>query len=820
MTAGGGEGFGGVEHALDALQFDRALDLVAGKATSELGARRVRELRPFTRADAARRALDTADEMAGFLMAEESWSPPAVPDAAGAIRRLGTEGSVLEAEEMRSLGVLMASSRAARKAILRWSSEHRRLAEVAGRLTKHPDLEGRVEKTFDDRGNVADGASKRLKEVRRELRTARNDLVTRLEEFSRGLPDRYRVPDGSVTLRAGRYCVPVRREGRSKVGGLVHDESASGQTLFVEPPLAIEPMNRIRELELEEEREVRRILEELTRAVRPHADELRVNLETLGELDSLFARAKYALEHGGSPPELVTGDGRGPYRVERGLHPLLEASSDRAVPFDLELSPSEKVLLVSGPNAGGKTVLLKSVGLLSALAQSGIVPPAGPDTRLPLFRRFFAVIGDEQSIEASLSTFSAQVRNLREIAEEADGASLVLVDEIGGNTDPAEGAALAAAFLLRMADQAGLTVATSHLGELKGLAGEDERLVNASLQFDAERLRPTYRLVRDRPGRSYALEIAERMGLPAELIARARSRLDREEREMEGVLAELQEREEELGRHAAEARRERERLEERARELEERTREVERREAEVEREAQDRTERYLLEAREEVEEAIRRLEDRYGDSAEETREEAEREEAASEARARVEEAIRERRRQKPEEAPRRRRGPPPDLEEGDPVTVRSLGREGRLEELRGEQAVVRAGGFKITVPVEELEAAADGDSGAAGEREVRSGGGRRPDLEAKSEVDLRGLRTDEVESSLTAALDAAIVADLERLRVIHGKGTGALRQRVREILDGEERIYGFRGGGPGEGGSGVTVVSLRPGGSGAVGGGG
>ena len=812
----------GEEHALRSLEFPRVLDLIAGKATSEVGAERVRELRPYSRAEAAREELETADEVTAFLLGDDAWAPPPIPDVRSALNRLDVEGALLEGEELQRIGVLLASSRKARTSILRWSSEYERLPEVAGRLTKDEELEERLRTSFRDDGRVADAASGELESIRRELRDARQGLVDRLEEFSRGLPDRIRVENASVTVRSGRYCVPIRREGRSEVGGLVHDESASGQTLFVEPPMAIEPMNRIRELELAENREVRRILEELTGAVRPRAADLEVNLHVLAELDSLFARAKYALGHGGTRPELADGESREEYRVVEGVHPILEATEgERAVPFDLELDAEERVLLVSGPNAGGKTVLLKSVGLLSALAQSGIVPPVDVGTRLPVFSSFFAVIGDEQSIEDSLSTFSAQVSHLLHILEEADGLSLVLVDEIGGNTDPAEGSALAAAFLLEMARSAGLTVATTHFGQLKSLAGEDDRVVNASLQFDSEHLRPTYRLIRDRPGRSFALEIAERIGLPEELLREARSRLSREERAMEGVLAELEEREEELERLTADLRHRRGELEERERELEERADEVERREAEVERAAQERAEEYLLEAREEVEEAIRRLEREYEEAApaggRESGEEGRRE-AASEARAAVEEAVRERRRRAPEAPASAEKGaeagPPEDLEEGETVLVASLDGTGQLEELRGDRAVVLKGGVRLTVDRSELrrvpegEGDADRGNGTAPTRRAEA----RPDFDASSEVDLRGKRTDEVEGPLLSALDAAIVSDLPRLRVIHGKGTGALRQRVRELLSEDDRIRGFREGGPGEGGSGVTIVELKEGG--------
>lgn len=805
-------------HALQVLEFQRVLDLVAREATSDLGARRIVNLLPGTAAREVREALLTSDEMASFLLREEAWRPGPIPDLRSALRHLRVTDSVLEPEPLRQVAVLLATAIRVRTRLLAGDRSRReRLAALARGLARLPEHQERLERSFDEAGEVADGASPELKRIRGALRTRRAQLVQRLESFAASLPARHRVPDASVTVRSGRYCVPIRREGRSSVGGIVHDESASRQTLFVEPPLAIEPMNRVRELELAESREVRRILAELTESLRPVAEDLVETLERLTEVDALFARARYGLAHGGTLPEIGGEGARELYRVAEGRHPLLLESEERAIPFHLELQPEETVLLVSGPNAGGKTVLLKSMGLFSAMAQSGIVPPVGAGTRLPCFGRFFAIIGDEQSIVASLSTFSAQVRNLREILEESDGRSLVLADELGSNTDPAEGAALAAAVLLRLSQQAGLTVATTHLGELKSLAGESPRIVNASLQFDARALRPTFRLRRDRPGRSYALEIAARHGLSQEVLEVARSRLSSGDRAMERVLEELEAREAELERLEWEIQsRERElaRLEEdatrRVEDLKERERELVRRERERERDARRRAEQYLLEARERVEEAIRRLEEQFvAAAAEEAAGEApaterSRAAAASEARGEVERAVRESRRKAP--APTEDPTVPPSaLREGANVRIRSLDRMGELRELRGDRAVVSTGGVRLTLPTADIEPSPADGGNEGGRREE----GRRPELEPRTEVDLRGLRVEEVEAELLSAVDAAIYADLPLLRIIHGKGTGALRQRVQELLRGDPRIPAFRAGERGEGGSGVTVVEFR-----------
>ena len=806
------------DHALRLIEYPRALELIAERATSTLGADRLRALRPWTEHAAAEEALSTTSDMVSFVLRTPEWAPPPLPDVRGALRRLAVDGSVLEAPALRDCGILLASARRARQDVRRRSEDFRRVAALADRLLVEEALEERLDRSIDPSGELTDRASAELARLRRDLRSERSSLVSRLERYAAQLPDRLRVPDASVTVRGGRYCIPVRREGRTHVGGIVHDESASTQTLFVEPPFAIEPMNGVREIELAEGREIRRILAELSDELRPLAGGLRESLEALAELDALFALAGYALDHGGARPALVPPGGG--YRVREAYHPVLQVVEERAIPFDLELRPDETVLLVSGPNAGGKTVLLKAIGLLSAMAQSGIIPPVGEATSLPVFGSFFAIIGDEQSIDASLSTFSAQIGLLREILESSDDRSLVLVDEIGSNTDPAEGAALAAAVLLRLASQAALTAVSTHLGELKSLAGDDPRIVNASLQFDPGSLRPTYRLIRDRPGRSYALEISERLGLDPGVLTVARERLSEGSRALESVLSDLESREDELERlrgsvekERAELRRERAELDDELRRSSHRASELERRERAVDRDARRKAERYLLDARREVEETISELQTGFEElaavlaSGSEDRstmiEKAQR--AARNARRAVESSLSDVRSRAPvPPSTGESVGDPADLfVPGDRVGVASLGEVGRLLALERDRAVVELGGVRMTIAPTALRAAPE-----EGKRPARKGEWRAPTVEASPEVDLRGLRVDEIEPTLVPALDAAIQADLPRLRIIHGKGTGALRERVQELLAADARVPSFRLGTYREGGAGVTVVEL------------
>jgi DNA mismatch repair protein MutS2 len=782
-------------HALDVLQYPAALGVVARHASSPLGAEAVRALLPSDIPSVVRDELARVDQMSSFLFRAQDWQMPPLPDARTALRRLNVAGSVLDAAELRDIGVVLRGSSLTRRAVLQHSDDVPLLAAVAERLIRLDDEEKRLHEVIDAAGSVRDSASRELARLRREMRGARARIVERLEQYIGTLPSRFQVSDASVTVRDGRYVIPVRREGRAEVGGLVHDESATGNTLFIEPPIAIELMNRLRELELAEAREVLRILRELTDELRPHGAMLQQAFAALVEIDSLLARARYALHVAGHRPEIDSeGD---TLSIVHGRHPLLLESTHDIVPFDLLLDPAERTMLVSGPNTGGKTVLLKAIGLLSALTQAGVIPPVGTGTKLPLFRDIFADIGDEQSIEASLSTFSAHLKNLREILEGADDRSLALIDEMGSGTDPAEGGALADAILRTLTRRGTRTIATTHLGQLKQIAAEEAGVINASLQFDAVELRPTYRLLKNVPGRSYGLAIARRLGLPAGVLAQAEAAMPQSEREATQLLEELEAKDRALSDALADASSERARAESLRRDVEEREQALRRREREAERRARQQARDILLNAREEVETAIRELRAAAADGQEAI------DEAARAARRRVEERAKREAERTPQEP--MRRGSRQDVREGAHVRIAARNLSGVVTELRDDRATVEVGGIRMQVPVSELVV----EQAPQPARQRARTTWVAPDLDVSSELDLRGMRADEVVSRVQLALDAAIQADLPSIRIIHGKGTGALREVVTELLKADGRIRSFRPGGVGEGGSGVTVAELR-----------
>jgi DNA mismatch repair protein MutS2 len=796
-------------HALGVLEFPRVMALVAGRASSSLGAARVRALAPRDDRAWIEAEHTRVSAMRALVSAEGGWAPEAIPDLTTPLARLRITGTSWSGAELLAGALLLRSSRRTLDTL----RDTRRpavatavLAPLAERLVSAREQESAIERVVDDDGNVRDDASPTLRRVRRELRGSQGELVRLLERVMARLEPHQQVPDMSVSVRNGRYVIPIRAGARAVVGGIVHDSSGSGATLFVEPPAAVEAGNRIRELDAEEAAEVERILRELTDAIRPLRDAMVGALDALVELDSLHARARFAIEFRCSPAELVSpADG---LAIRDGRHPLLLAQDVPVVPFDLELLPGERTLLVSGPNTGGKTVLLKAIGLMSAVAQAGVPVPVGAESRIPVFDDIFADVGDEQSIQASLSTFSAHVKNLAEILRAATSRSLVLIDELGSGTDPLEGAALGGAILEELTRRRTLTVATTHLGALKELATEVEGVVNASLQFDAIELAPTYRLLKGVPGRSYGLSIARRLRLPEEVLARAEERVPQVERDVNALLADLEQRDEELARREREVTAMGDDLRERASRIGEREQRVREREREMERASRQEARRYLLDARAEIERTIRELKAAGADSIEETarsaRQNAER--MAAEQGSALERLDEQRRGPR---TPQRSASPPrrDAVSVGDVVELSTFGgRSGRLVDVRDGQGVVAVGAVKMTVPLASLTRAANQLSPA---QVAHHRHGDLPEVEAASEVDLRGMRVGEIDDLLMPALDSAVRADLKELRIIHGKGTGALRDRVSELLRKDTRVASFRLGAWNEGGAGVTVAELR-----------
>jgi DNA mismatch repair protein MutS2 len=793
-------------HGLSILEYPRVLDIVAGHASSQLGAARVRDLSPRIDRDWLETEHGRVAAVKGLVSADEPWHPSPLVDVVAALKRLRVEGVSLAAADLLGIGTLLRSSRQTQLALRdqkRPAVSRAVLAPLADRLYASKSLEDAIARVLNDDATIRDDASPALRRIRRELHASHAALVHLLESAMQRLDPSQRVSDMSVTLRNGRYVIPIRREARSSVGGIVHDTSATGATLFVEPPAAVEFGNRMRELESEELEEIDRILRELSDEIRPHRDGLLDSIDALTELDSLYARARFAIAFGCAASVLVSSTEG--FMILQGRHPLLLAQGREVVAFDLSMEAGERTLLVSGPNTGGKTVLLKAIGLLSALAQSGIPAPASVESRLPMFDDVFADVGDEQSIEASLSTFSAHLKNLSEILRLATRGSLVLIDELGSGTDPLEGAALGWAILEELTQRGTFTIATTHLGTLKELASKVAGVINASLQFDSVALAPTYRLIKGVPGRSYGLAIARRLHLSERVIERAEERLPQQERDMAALIERLEQKETELATREREAQTILGDARSRMADVSRRERNVRERERATEKESRKEARRHLLDARAEIERTIKELKKQGAETIDDAGRAARQrvEELAAGQGAHLERLDREEAKlqRQPASGPNVAAEP---IAAGDNVSVETLsGRPARVMEIRGDEAVIAVGQVKMTVPIRALSHMSD--ERAEVMVAVR---GDLPEVEVKSELDMRGLRVDEAESELLQGLDAAIRADLRSLRIIHGKGTGALRERVTEMLRKDTRVKGFRLGAWNEGGTGVTIVDL------------
>lgn len=787
-----------IGEALEALEFTAALDRVAGNAAGPLGAEAIRARRPTGDVTWIEGELMLVNEAASLIRTRQGISPEPVPEIARALSRLGVEGSVLEIGEMIAIRQTLAAARLVAGELKRVEKDATRLY-LLGRPLPSRTVEKRLEQSFDADGYLLDSASPGLAAARKEVRSARDRLVKRLESLLKAAEGS--GGDGSVTVRNGRYVIPLRRDSRNRPGGIVHDESASGGTLFVEPAEAIELGNALRAAEAAEEREVLRVLRELTELIRPERWVIAEAHAMCVRVDEVVARGRYAVQVDGQVPAVRPAGSA--ISIRSGRHPLLFGDRE-VIPFDLDLGEGERTVLISGPNTGGKTVLLKAVGLIASMTQCGIIPPVGGGTAIPVFHRLFADIGDRQSIAASLSTFSAHVKALRTILENADDASLVLLDEVGSGTDPAEGAALAAAALVSLTRRRALTLASTHLGTLKQLASAAPGVVNASLEFDAGSLSPTYRFLKGVPGRSYGLAIARRLGVPDAVLQAAEAQIPDTERHLDAVLAAAEQRERELtARESA--------IEERASGLEmlaarltaqseiQQTREAElkRREREAEKLARKETKTYLMEARRRVEAAISTVQT----SADEA--------ASREARRMVEEGIKAEARALEEVEQSERAGRPAHtVIAGERVRIGS-GSVGEVKKVRSDGKLeVMVGVMRMVVDSSTVIPLGPEAAKTTPAAPISSGRKAAAPAESPPEVDLRGMTGDEAEAAAMQAVDAAFLAERPFLRIIHGMGTGVVRERVRRVVASDRRVSKFGFAPANQGGTGVTIVEF------------
>ena len=729
----------------------------------------------------------------------------------------------LFAQELLDIRNTLLRSRAMHTTLMKLESSFPRLAEIAANIEPCSHVIAEIGRCINERGEVVDGASETLSRLRSELRVAQERLLSTLDRIIHSGDFRPYLQDALVTQRQGRYVIPVRAEHKGNVAGIVHDQSASGATLFIEPLRVVQQNNAVRELELQEEREVRRILTELSELVADEAIYIRRNIGILAELDFIFAKAKYGYTIEGSVPEMVAmhpaekpipssvseeNDSEAVYHpgsvidLLRARHPLLDPET--VVPVDVYLDQETFQIIITGPNTGGKTVTLKTVGLLTLMAQSGMMIPAEPGSKLSIFEGIYADIGDEQSIEQNLSTFSSHMTNIIDILEEADPASLVLLDELGAGTDPDEGSALAMALLDNLRDRGITTFATTHYSDLKLYAHSTPGVRNASVEFDIETLSPTYELSIGLPGRSNALIIARRLGLNPVIVERAEGIVRPDALQADSLLDDIKRARQEAQQVTTRAK-ERERQAQLVEaDLRHQLAQIEEARRAVIAEARTTMQRELEEVRREIDQTRRQLSraTQFGSTP------SSHEQFLAEAEKEVT-----RRQRSTEDVDTRVVRPSGDqvggpIEVGDRVWVPTLQASGEVLSLndRAGDAEVQIGNFRLKLPIKRLELR---------QKAVRDEPAVRVNIQASGmvespgmEFDMRGERVEEGIPKLERYLDNAYMARLPWVRIIHGKGTGVLRDAVRVLLRQHPVVAEFRNGESGEGGDGVTVAKM------------
>ncbi|MCC8183155.1 MAG: endonuclease MutS2 [Clostridiales bacterium] len=787
------------EKSIHTLELPQVLELLARQAVSQEAQERARNLRPATDPEDVERLQ--AETSAARSMMDRGHAPgfADLRPVEAALQRASLGGSLNTRELLNVAGVLRCAREA--QASLGEGEQTTCIDQLFRSLNTNKYLEDRIFGSILSEEEIADNASPELADIRRKIRGASGKAREVLQRLISSSSAKY-LQEPIVTIRQNRFVVPVKAECKGNVPGLVHDVSASGSTFFVEPMAAVKANNELRELTAREEKEIARILAELSAQAADDREDILIDYSLLVQLDLIFAKARLSYQMEAIPPRL-TGDGS--LNFIRARHPLLDPKT--AVPIDVDLGRRFDTLVITGPNTGGKTVTLKTIGLLVLMAQCGLHLPVADGSTCPVYREVLADIGDEQSIEQSLSTFSSHITNIVGFLDEMGEDTLVLFDELGAGTDPVEGAALAVAVIEEARSLGAKVAATTHYAELKTYAMMEPGVENASCEFDVETLRPTYRLLIGIPGKSNAFAISRRLGMPEHIILHASERIDRQNVQFEDVLARLERQRQEMEQAKEEAQRLRTQAEADAAQSAELRRQLESQRLKVTESARKEAESILQEARTVSNQVFNQLDEMK-------KRQQKGEAAADENQRRTD--LRRSLNQASERLPRTQaeEAPPPTrpAEPGDTVELLQVGTRAQVVSVNKDGTLrLQAGILNVTAKQEEVRvievqktngrAQAQKMAGRV-QRQIRTAG-------ASPELDIRGMMTDECEGVIDRFLDDAVMARLQTVTIIHGKGTGALRQAVQQHLRTCKYVKSFRSGRYGEGENGVTIVELK-----------
>lgn len=786
--------FDGFSKAVKTLEFDKILDILASFCSIEPSRQKIFEIRPSVSASQIRTMQKQITDAKNIIAVKSNPAFSSVRDITPYIARI-KKGAYLNMPELLEIASLLKTG-AWSKVYFNGIDQSNSLYEIVDKIYSNKFLEEKITTTILSEDMMADNASPELYDIRRKKKNASNKIRDSLQKLISGSEKSKFLQESIVTMRNGRFVIPVKSEYKNEIKGLVHDSSSSGATVFIEPIGVIEANNELRTLEALENAEIEKILRQLTAECERFSSELLTTFETLVTLDIIFAKAKMSVDF--DCCEVIINE-KNYLRLDQARHPLLDRN--KAVPINVVMGKSFTTLVITGPNTGGKTLTLKTIGLFSLMAQSGLHIPCADGSSLPVFDAILADIGDEQSIEQSLSTFSAHMVNIVDILSKYSKNSLVLFDELGAGTDPVEGAALAQSILEKVTSTACLCAATTHYAELKAYALDTDGVTNASCEFDIKTLKPTYKLMIGMPGRSNAFAIAKKLGLPMDIVSNADAKINNETRQFEGLIGKLQQDRIELETNRAAAKKLRDKAQNIFDENEKKRIEFN---IKIEQEtlnAQKKASELLERARSSADFVFAQLQEiqkkkdaeNFKELLEQSREDVRKALGIASVDTKLAEKI------------EVEYVPPRDFKKGDTVILSDLGKQGQIESIDGNNVTVLIGSARLKTKLKSLRLVLE-------EKENKKKSQARTPrkmMEARSEIDVRGFIGDDAIFAVDKFIDDAVLSGLVNVRIIHGKGTGALRKALWEYFKKDSRIKEYRLGVFGEGDSGVTVVTLK-----------
>ena len=777
------------------LEFSKIRTQLAEYATSEKGKQMIKELPIEVEAKAIQHKIEETTDGVELLRLKQGIPIPRLKDISFALKRLELEAG-LNGRELSDILRVLTTTHEVERFFEKVEEEEialKRVPRLVEKLESIPEVTHELEASIREDGYVLDSASPTLQGVRVGIQKTEQEIRRQMDQYLTGKNAQY-LSDNIITIRNDRYVLPVKAEYKSVFGGTVHDQSATGQTLFMEPQAVVNLNNKLREYQIQEKREVERILWELSQKLMPYTNSLHQNHYVLARLDVVNAKALYAHELKATEPII---DANNYVALWQAWHPLLDR--EKAVANDIILGEEYQAIVITGPNTGGKTILLKTVGVIQLMAQMGLYIPAGENSRVGIFTEIFADIGDEQSIEQNLSTFSSHMSNIVSILKQINDKSLLLIDEIGSGTDPQEGSSLAIAILDYIASKQSYVIASTHYPELKAYGYDRPKTINASMEFDGDTLQPTYQLLLGVPGRSNAFDISKRLGLPSIIIDQARGLLSEEDQDLNAMISDLEQKRRRAQRDADKMRHQLELSRQLLSDLQRETEQFQANKARLLEEAKERANTLIEQSQDDADKIlseIRELQLRSKQSTVKEHEMIEKKTALKDLK--HEQALKKNKVLRKEKAKKA-------LQVGQSVEVLSFGQRGTLvEKVNDQEWVVQMGIIKMKIAVEDLSPIAEAQEG---KQQVIVKSARSSHV--SSELDLRGKRYEEAMKDLELYLDAAILANYPRVTIIHGRGTGAIQQGVHKVLRSHRSVASFEFAPMNTGGNGATIVTFK-----------